>query len=840
MTDLRYAVRWLFKHPGFSAIVVMTLALGIGANTAVFSITDALFLRPLPVRHADRLVLIDAVGAEGRTTFSANDLLAMQRDARGFESLAAHGRGGTIFRDSVDKGGADQWIVTDFVAGPYFETLGVSPARGRLLVPADDRAGDPVPIVLSDTFWRQHFHRDESVIGRVASINGAACMIVGIAPPEFFGVMVGTSPEVWAPHSLVARTYRTAEADRLKRANESRWMHAFGALAPDASGAPGAPGAPGASGTASASGAAGASGGLSASREAARLSLRQIWQQGDTELAARTPLVGSLDAWQNFFAERYRASLQILFGLVSVILLVACVNVVSLVMTRAAGRQKEVAIRVALGIGRARLVRQLLTEYLLLAAAAMIVALPIGAWLAGWLVSLGSQPYLPLIVNVDPNRRVLLFAALVTLAVGTAVGIWPALRAARLDPNAALHATAATAGSARLRRLSGAWALLPVQIALGVVLLVAASLLVRSLAHLRGGLDEIDPQHLIFASISTEAAGYDAARDRQFAEQLPQRLAELPGIDHAALTSERPLVDSSSGPIAVDGGSAPARTDQKAFFDYVSPHYFDTLGVALLRGRDFTHADRQDAPLVAIVNERLTQQLFGGSDALGRTIRVGAPARPAQIVGIVRDNHLDDLRKSVQPTVFLPLASRRAFGGFEVAVRTRLPAGVAIEQMRQALRTMDPRLPLVRGWTFEQEISNALSKERMIAFVASGFGALALLLVAIGVFGALSYAVARRSRELGVRVALGASPSRLRGMVVRESLAVAGLGLAAGLPLAWITARTLQSSLHGVQPLDPLTMTGVALVVLGSTSLAAWLPARRAARVDPITALRAE
>lgn len=851
MTDLRYALRWLLKHPGFSAIVVMTLALGIAANTAVFAITDALFLRPLPVRHAGRLALVDAVDAMGGgATFSANDLAAMQREARGFESLAGHTRGGSIFRDSRASGsgasssssgtgagggvdGAERWIIADYVAGPYFETLGVSPARGRLLSAADDRLAEPAPIVLSDTFWRQHFGRDEAVLGRLVSINGAACVIVGVAPPEFFGLMAGTSPEVWAPHSLVARAYGRINSEGQKRASESRSLHVFGTLVPDAAGS------------------------LAASREAARISLQRIWQQGDKELAARKPIVGPLTAWQTWFAERYRMSLRILIGLVAVILLVACVNVVSLVMTRAAGRQKEIAIRVALGVGRARLMRQMLAEYLLLAGAALLIALPLGGWIAAWLVSLGSQPYLPLILRVDPDPRLLLFATLMTLGVGLAVGIWPALRAMRIDPNAALHATAATAGSARLRRLSGAWALLPVQIALGVVLLVAASLFVQTLAHLRSGVEAVDPRHLIFASVSMEAAGDDTAREHRIVEQVPDRLAALPGIDHAALAWLRPLVDSMSGSIRVDSTSAAqsARTDLKATFDYVSPHYFDTIGMPLRRGRDFTSADGQPsatrgttsvanaavAPLVVIVNERLVEQAFGRRDAdpLGRTMRVGRQARLAQIVGVVSDSHLDDLRQPVQPTVYLPIAGR-TLGGFELAVRTSLPPGIAIAQIRQALHDIDPDLPLVRAWTFEQEISNALSKERMIAAVASSFGALALLLVAIGIFGALSYAVARRSRELAIRVALGASPRTLRRMVLRESLTIAGAGLTTGLPLAWLTARTLESLLHGVRPLDPITLIPVVIAVIAVTTLAAYLPAHRAARTDPIAALRAE
>jgi putative ABC transport system permease protein len=855
MSDLRYALRWLVTHPDFSTIVILTLALGIGANTAVFSITDALFLRPLPVRHADRLVLIEAIGSEGRTSFSAIDLEAMQRDVRAIDRLAAHGRGGTIFRDgsaggvgSAGGGGADRWIITDFVAGPYFETLGVSAARGRLLTAADARV-EPSPIVLSDTFWRQQFQRDEGVIGRIVTINGAACQIVGIAPPEFFGLMVGTSPEVWAPVMLSARTYgggSNTAADAMKRALETRWLHVFGTLATNTSGTAGA---------ADAARAPQAFAEARAALEAARLSLRQIWQQGDKELAARQPLLGST-AWTGVFAQRYRTSLQILFGLVAVILLVACVNVVSLVMTRAAGRQKEVAIRVALGIGRARLMRQLLMEYLLLAIASMIVALPLGSWLATWLVSLGSQPYLPLILHVDPDRRVMLFASAVTLGVGVAVGLWPALRAARTDPILALRATAATVGSARLRRLSGAWALLPVQIALGVVLLVAASLFVRTLVNLRGGMSEIDPHHLIFASISMDAAGYDAARQHQIAEQIPQRLAELPGIQHAALTWLRPLVDAAPGPVAIDGASAnvppasastpmPAQTlaqQPQANFAYVSPRYFETIGMTLRHGRDFAIADRADTPLVAIVNERLAQQLFGRADAdiLGRAIRVGDESRRATIVGIVTNSRVEVLREETKPTVFLPLADRRSLGGFELAVRTNLPTGPALDQIRRALHTIDPRLPMVRAWTFDQEISNALSKERMIASVATVFGAVALLLVAIGVFGALSYAVARRSRELGIRIALGAAPRSLRRMVLLESLTVAAIGLAAGLPLAWLTARALRALLHGVTPFDPLTMVSAVIVVVSATSLAAYLPARRAARVDPIAALRAE
>jgi putative ABC transport system permease protein len=897
MSDLRYALRWLVKHPGFSIIVILTLALGIGANTAVFSITDALFLRPLPVRHADRLVLVEAIGSEGRTSFSARDLEGMQADARGFERLAGHGRGGTIFRDGIGlaegagaagaAGGggggglaatADRWIITDFVAGPYFETLGVSAARGRLLTTADAHV-EPAPIVLSDTFWRQQFNRDERVIGRLVSINGAACQIVGIGPQEFFGLMVGTSPEVWAPVMLSARTYggggSGTAADALKRALDTRWLHVFGTLASNAS-APGA-GAPATSITSSARSASAPEPSVSAparslsasersaSLEAARLSLQQIWQLGDAELSARKPLLGST-AWTGWFAQRYRTSLQILFGLVAIILLVACVNVISLVMTRAAARQKEIAIRVALGVGRARLMRQLLMEYLLLAIAAMIVALPLGSWLATWLVSLGSQPYLPLILHVDPDYRVMLFASAITLGVGLAVGLWPAVRAARTDPNLALRATAATVGSARWRRLSGAWALLPVQIALGVVLLVAASLFVRTLVNLRGGMADIDPHHLIFASISMDAAGYDAARQHHIADQVPQCLAMLPGIQHAALTWLRPLVDSAPGPVTVDGGAsantppasagapapatataAPApmqaQAQAQANFAYVSPRYFDTIGMTLRSGRDFSTADRADTPLVAIVNERLAQQLFGraNADILGRTITVGSQPRRATIIGIVSNSRVEELREAdAKPTVFLPLASRRAPGGFELAVRTNQPTGAALDQIRRELRAIDPRLPMVRAWTFDQEISNALSKERMIAAVATLFGAIALLLVAVGVFGALSYAVARRSRELGIRVALGATPRSLRRMVLSESLTVAAIGLTAGLPLAWTAARALQALLHGVKPFDPLTMIAAALVIVAATTLAAYLPARRAARVDPLAALRAE
>jgi predicted permease len=807
MTDLRYASRWLLKHPGFSAVVILTMGLGIAANTAVFSIADALFIRPLPVRQPDRLALVDAVGStSGGATFSLSDLAAMQRDARGFERLAGHGRGGSIFGDGVDT-----WIIADYVAGPYFETLGVSAARGRVITAADQATVDPAPIVLSDTFWRQHFARDESVLGRLVSINGDACVIVGVAPASFFGLMAGTSPDLWAPGSLVGR------GRNQQQQAEARWLHVFGTLAPDASGS------------------------LAGSREAARISLGRIWQQRDKALAARTPIVGPLTVWQTWFAQRYRTSLQVLIGLVGVLLLIACVNVISLVMTRAAGRQKEIAIRVALGVGRARLIRQVLAEYLLLAAAALLLAIPLGGWLASWLVSLGSQPYLPLIVHTDPDRRLLLFAVALTLGVGLTVGIWPALRAMRIDPNAALHATAATVGSARLRRLSGAWLLLPVQIALGVVLLVGASLFVQTLGNLRRGMQDLDPQHLIFASAWMDASG----QKRDIGQQVVDRLNALPGIDRAAITLVRPLVDSFDGPVGVgdtgNGISSPAPADQRAIFDYVSPHYFDTIGMTLRRGRDFTAADNGPNTNVVVVNERLVEQLFGRRDAdvLGRTIRYGRQTHTAQIVGVVSDTRLDDIREPARAIMYLPIAGRAA-GGFELVVRTQQPAGVAIEQIRRTLRDIDPQLPIIRAWTFEQEMANALSKERMIAAVASVFGTLALLLVAIGVFGALSYAVARRSRELAIRVALGASPLNLRGLVLRESLAVAALGLIAGFPLAWLTARTLQSLLHGVHPLDPLTLTSVAMVVVSVTTLAAYLPARRAARTDPIIALRAE
>jgi hypothetical protein len=303
--------------------------------------------------------------------------------------------------------------------------------------------------------------------------------------------------------------------------------------------------------------------------------------------------------------------------------------------------------------------------------------------------------------------------------------------------------------------------------------------------------------------------------------------------------------NSNSASASASRGSASPRTDQRAIFDFVSPHYFDTLGATMRQGRDFTDADNRADSDAVIVNERLVEQLFGRldaatlADALGRTIRYGRQSRRAQIIGIVSDTHLDDIREPARAVMYLPIGSRAA-GGFELMVRTQQPAGLAIEQLRRALHDIDPQLPLVRAWTFEQEMANALSKEQMIASVATTFGTLALALVAIGVFGALSYAVARRSRELAIRVALGATPTTLRSLVLRESLTVAILGLGAGLPMAWLTARTLASLLHGVHPLDPATLTTVAILMVSVTTLAAYLPARRAARTDPIAALRAE
>jgi predicted permease len=842
LQDLRYGLRQLRRSPGFTAVAVLTLALGIGANTAIFSLFNSILLSSVPVRDPNHLVILQwfartkpmsgyssfgdcapQVEGSGQSgcSFSYPMFQEIRSTTKVFSSLAAFAGPAEL---ALTGSGAASIARGELVSGDYFTTLGVGAFLGRTLEPADEAPGAEPVAVLSYAYWTRVFGGDASAVGRAISLNHVPFVIVGVAEPRFTRLTPGKTQDMWLPLTLGQRLgvgwggpVTTGASDP---ENAAGWW-----LAIVARSKPGTP--------------------LKQAAAAVNLVFRNALLYGAKPLFkdADQPGINLVPAQRGLTGIRAGLAepLYILLAMVGLILLIACANVAGLMLARATAREKEMAVRFALGAARGRIIRQLLTESALLSAFGAALGVVLAFWgarsLGAFLVA--NWPW-PLELKVQLDGRVLSFTVAVATLAGMVLGIVPALRSTGVDVVPALKENAGN-GSAISGALKGRFrwgdSLVIGQVALSVLVLAVASLLGRTLLNLKAIDPGFDPRQVLLFGINPTLAGYQEAQIRGLYRDLQDRLRALPGVSSVSYSSDALLNGGLwTGLVHIAGPSAKAEVMTQMLA--VGPGFFATMRIPLLAGRAFVQSDLGSAQPVAIVNQAFARQFLAGRNPVGSHLgrRAGDKDIENEIIGVVADTKYDRLNKAIEPTAYMPVEGGEAY--FEVRAASN-PAGL-IPAVRQVVSDRDNNLPLLDVRTQAEMVDRLLLNQRLVARLSGLFAALALVLVCVGLYGLLSYEVSRRTREIGIRSALGAERRDLLLLVVAQGIGLALVGLAIGIAAALGVTRYMQSMLYGVRPTDPFTYVATALLVVTVAILACYLPARRAAGVDPVVALRCE
>jgi predicted permease len=827
--DCMYAVRAFRRAPVFSGVAVLSLALGIGANTAIFTLIDQLILRLLPVREPDRIVLLSGRGRHFGGNNGRNALsYRMYQDLRDRNQVFS----GMMCRYSMSVTlGVDSHtgaVQSELVSGNYFPMLGVRAVLGRLFTSADDlHEGQHPYVVLSDAFWRTRFASDPGILGRTVRINNYPLTVVGVAQPGFDGMEPGLPTAVFFPMSM-APQLRPGFRNMWER--RQRWVNVYGRLKPGFT------------------------------MQQAYAGLQPLFHQIlDMEVQMpdfRTATAYDKDRFlhmdlavlpgsqgNTFMRRQYEKPLLVLMGVVGLVLLIACANLAGLLTARAASRQKEIAIRLAVGSSRGRMIRQLVTESLVLSATGGAVGIGLAVLMVRGLLAFLPATISGYGISSSPDWRLLAFTFALSLLTGVGFGLIPALDSTRPDIASTLKDQAGGVVRAGVRT-GLRKVLVTAQVALSLLLLIGAGLFLRSLGNLR----TLDPgfrtANLIEFSVNPRNVGYNSAQTDAFFRRLDDRLASLGGVEGVGLAN-MPVLANNEWDMWVTVEGHPRRAGEEPpdpHFNAVSPGYFEAMGMHILAGRNFTVKDESHAPQVAIVNASFAKRIFGNQNAVGRHLGVGSsPDTPTniEIVGVVNDTRYESLRDPIPQEVYLCFAQNPSNAAW-VYLRTRHDPDSAFRAVRAAVREMEPNLPLTNVKTLETQLNESLVTDRMIAALSAVFGALATLLALIGLYGVMAYMVARRGREIGIRMALGANSGRVVWMVLREVLLMVAIGVAIGAPSALALSRLVQSQLYGVEPNDPLTIALAAFLLGAVATLAGYIPARRAAACDPVSALRAD
>lgn len=847
--DVRFGLRMLRKNPGFTAIAVASLALGIGANTATFTLAKAVLLDTLPVSHPDELRLLawtqdrrsavrgtwgdfysNGNGGQVTASFSYPVYQQLRQNKSLGDLFAFNVEGGGFDRMTATIDGHAEMVVPELVSGNYFQALRVAAQAGRPIEPADDvTPGSGAVAVISDAFWARRFGRSPAVIGKSIDLNLTPFTIVGVAPPGFAGAShTQVSSDVFVPLSMQPVIFPRDEkssaynpsGDASLLDNPKRWwVQIMGRVRPGVS------------------------------EQAARASLDVTINQavratmtvseGQTT-PALTLLPGSRGGL-NYAAHDLERPISLLLSLAALVLLVACANVANLLLVRSAGRRRELSMRLALGAGRARLMRQALTESLLLSLFGGAVGLVIGYFGRDVMSKLLSSAWGPMEYGSRFDWRVFAFTLAISVATGLCFGLGPAWQATRTSVNAALKEGGANVAPGG-RGIAGR-ALVAVQVSLCVLLLVAAGLFVRTLANLRSVNPGFQANGLLLFGISPPKQRYPAPKDIEVLHQVEQRVEAVPGVESVTLSGQ-PLIANSTagGGFFPDGQPAKSPKEDQASSNFVGENFFATMGMPVLSGRGFNSTDTATSPKVAIVNQTLARKFFPGMNPVGETFRRSqAEEERYEIIGVSADAKYGRIREDARPTFYtLFLQEKTAFDGMTFEVRTHGDPLGSVSVIRKAVQSVDEDLPLIDVRTQADQIDATIAPERIFATVTSGFGILALALASIGVYGVMAYSVARRINEIGVRMALGAQRGDIRKLVFAQGLLLTVCGLALGLAGALGLARLLAAMLYGITPADPTTYAGVSALLLGVSFMACYAPARRAMRVDPMVALRHE
>jgi predicted permease len=823
--DLRHALRQLRKAPLFSSAIILTLALGIGATAAMFSLFDQMLLRPLPVPHPEELVFLNSPGPDSGDFHSSQSTLSVFsepvyeviRDRNTvFSGVLAYARAPI----NVGVAGTTEQAEGVLVSGTFFPTLGLQPAAGRLLSPEDDRTpgGHPVA-VLGNRYWKKRFGGDPEVVGRTVLLNGQPMTIVGVAPGPFWGLELDNVDAVYVPlmeFKQIApvsdflgkpRSHTLILAARLKdgisrgAAGTQVNVTYRQILAEDLKTVPG---------------------------PSARFQERFLKRNLELLPGAR----GASD-----LRERSRVTLLVLMAMVSLVLLIACGNVANLLLARASSRRKEVVLKLALGASRGRLVAQLLVESLVLSLVGGSIGFGFSPVIARFLIGLLPTEGGSVALSGDVDLRVALFAFVISSLTAVVFGLAPALTATRGELFTTLREEAGNligGDPARFRR-----ALVIAEVALSLLLLIGAGLFGKSLENLRRLNPGFRPEKLLTFAMHPDLLGYDTPRSLALVDRVRQDLAAEPGIASVSMADIALMAgDDSSSSITVPGYT-PREDETQPNFNDVGPGFFRTLGIPVVTGREVADTDGPKAPAVAVVNETFARYYFKGQDPVGRTFTVGRrPGTEVQIVGLVRDGKSASLREPPLRFVYLALAQRPLIRDVVFYARVGGAVDPLLGRVRAVVRSIEPNMPVVHLQPMEIQIGQSLAVERLTATLAAGFGFLATVLAALGLYGVISYAVSQRTREIGIRLALGAEGARVISLVMAEVGLLTGLGVAFGLPTALALARTFRAELFGLEPSDPRTAVFATLLLVATSLLAGYLPARRASRVDPLTALR--
>ncbi len=831
LSDIKFAVRTLLRSPLFTAVAVFSLALGIGANTAIFTLLDQLLLRLLPVRDPEQLVMIWTSGPHmgsnrGARASSYPMYQDFQKRAEAFSYVFC--RYSTAL--SVHYQNQTERVMAELVSGNYFQALGVKPALGRLFTPEeDDRIykGHPV-VVLSYPYWVTRFGADPNVLGKKILVNNYPMTIVGVSPPGFNGLDPTHAPHIRVPIQM--KPLMTPGWDHLGE-RRSQWIQIFARMKPGYT------------------------------VESARASLQPLLYQILQNELAEPGLKDISQYYRDRFLQRqvrveqaangysqtrqsYGTALVVLMCMVALVLLIACFNVANLLIARAVVRQKEIAVRLALGASRWQLLRQLLTESVILSLTGGVVGIFLSVWtIRGLLRSLPSEQS-TLMLRAEPDLRILGFNLALACLTGLIFGLAPALQSTRFDLWNTLKdvvgAVTGSGGSIRIRKI-----LVTAQVALSFVLLAAAGLFVKSLANLKGtatGFQQLE--NLVTFQVDPALNGYDVQRIKAFYKQLLEEIRSMPGVQSAALATVPVLHGSEwDSSMSVEGYRHQDGEDMQAFMNAVSPGYWKTMGVPLLEGRDFDHRDEGNEITVAIVNRKFATHFFGQRSAVGR--RLGFGTRPGtkltiEIIGVVEDSLYEGPREGVRRQVFVPNFQSNFPASATFYARTNLPSETMFGALRAQIAKIDPAMPVYEMKTLENQLDETLRTERFIAALSAAFGGLATLLAAMGLYGVMAFVVASRTKEIGVRMALGAQQSSVVWLVMREVLLLLAGGLVIGIPAAYLVSRYVSSQLFNVQPADPLSASAAVAILTLVALGAGFLPAKRASGIDPMQALRYE
>jgi predicted permease len=813
--DIRFGLRMLLKNPGVTAVAVITLALGIGANTAIFSAVNGLLLRPLPVQNPDRLTVVagQTKGIEDLTTLSYLDYCDLRSQVRGFSDLLAYDLNGL----GLEADGKTEMLIINYVSSNYFSALGLKPAQGRLLYGDEvEKQGNEPVIVLGNSFWKQRFNADPGVVGKQVKLNGRTATVIGVAPEGFHGLYSLVETQAYLPLGL--RSLWSDKDDFWKK-RDAREVKVYGYLKPGVS--------------------------LAEAQSSVDVVMRRLAQTYPENKDFSAHVYPEWLARPEPDPTNLTVIAYVVFlALAALVLLLACTNVANIVLVRATNRTREMAVRAALGASRTRLVRQLLTESILMGLAGGAAGLLLGAWISEGLSSIQIMVFgSPLRFDFGLDWRVFVFTATAALGTGMLVGFLPAMRASRNDLNSVLHegSRGILAGTGRswLRN-----SLVVSQVAVSLTLLVVAGLFLRSTRNAERAAFGFDPSHVLNLTMDARNIGLDGPRSRVFYRDLEQRLRALPGVESVSAANSVPMGYShEASTVYVEGKTGLTKESAPIiFYNRVSVEYFAAMRTPVLRGRVFNEQDTERSPRVAIVNEAMAKRFWPNDDAIGKTFRIDdAAARLIQIVGVAQQGKYNNPTDNALSFFYLP-DEQDSSPARILQIRTAGKPDALIPEAEATIHAVAPGLPLVDVESMEQSLEgvNGLFLFRMGTRFAGSLAGLGLILAVVGVYGVISYTAAQRVHEIGVRMALGADRGHILKMILRQGVVLVSIGVAAGLLFAFALTHAIAGLLVGVEPSDPLTFALVTTLLVSVGLLASFIPARRAMNVEPLKALKYE